>query len=189
MADRARVVVAGIVTSITRKTTKRDERMAFFTIEDRYAEIECLVFPKVLQEYSYTLREDCVIRVEGNLSVREEEHPKILVSRFEELLDNEAMKNRPQPPQEPVSPAKSVAKNASVMPQSVKILYLRVPHLSSAAFLRAKNILDIFEGNVPVSVYDASTKTYHKQQNGFDCTAYTLRELQKILGAENVVPK
>ena len=61
--------------------------------------------------------------------------------------------------------------------------------LSCEKYLRAKNLLEIFEGNVPVSVFDASTKTYHKQQLGFDCTVYTLRELQKILGAENVVPK
>ena len=189
MADRTRVTVAGIITSITRKTTRRDDRMAFFTLEDRYAEIECIVFPKVLQEYGHVLREDCVIRAAGNLSVREEEQPKILISRFEELLDNETMKNRPQAPQATVSAAKNTIKTASMMPQNVKILYLRVPNLASQAFVRAKNILDIFEGSVPVSVFDASTKTYHKQQTGFDCTPYTLQELQKILGAENVVPK
>ena len=109
--------------------------------------------------------------------------------RFEELLDNETMKNRPQAPQANVSAAKNTIKTASMMPQNVKILYLRVPNLASQAFVRAKNILDIFEGSVPVSVFDASTKTYHKQQTGFDCTPYTLQELQKILGAENVVPK
>ena len=189
MADRTRVSVAGIITSITRKTTKRDERMAFFTVEDRYAEIECIVFPKAMQDYGHVLREDCVVRVEGNLSVREEENPKIMVSRIEELYDNETMKNRPQPVQKAPVQAQNSAKAASVMPQNVKILYLRVPDLVSDVFLRAKNLLDIFEGNTPVSVFDASTKTYHKQEMGFDCTPYTLRELQKILGAENVVPK
>jgi len=188
-ADRTRVTVAGIITSITRKTTKRDERMAFFTVEDRYAEIECLAFPKILQEYGHALREDSVVCIEGNLSVREEENPKILVSRFEELYDNETMKNRPQSPQKNESQVQQTVKKVPVMPQSVKILYLRVPDLQSELFRRAKNILDIFEGAVPVSVFDASTKTYHKQEIGFDCTPYTLGELQKILGIENVVPK
>jgi DNA polymerase-3 subunit alpha len=189
LADRARVTAAGIVTSITRKTTKRDERMAFFTLEDRYAEIECIVFPKTLQEYGHVLREDCVVRVVGDLSVREEENPKILVSRLEELFDNETMKNRPQKPQERAPQANTAPKTAPSVPQSVKILYLRVPDLHSERFLRVKTLLDIFEGNVPVSVYDASSKTYHKQQAGFDCTPYTLAELRMILGAENVVPK
>ena len=183
MADRTRVSVAGIITSVTRKTTRRDERMAFFALEDRYAEIECVVFPKVMQEYGHVLREDCVVRVEGNLSVREEEKPKILVSRFEELYDNETMKNRPQV----VSCAKQNSPSSSVLPQNAKILYLRVPDLACRAFLRAKNLLEIFEGALPVSVFDASTKTYHKQTLGFDCTPYTVGELQKILGAENVV--
>ena len=186
MADRTRVTVAGIITAITRKTTKRDERMAFFTLEDRYAEIECIVFPKTLQEYGHALREDCVVRVEGNLSVREEENPKILVSRFEELFDNETVKNRPQ---EPTQKPQNTVKPQRIAPQNVKILYLRVPDLTCEKFLRAKNLLEIFDGTVPVSVFDASAKTYHKQSLGFDCTAYTLRELQKILGEENVVPK
>ena len=186
MEDRTRVTVAGIITSITRKTTKRDERMAFFNLEDRYAEIECIVFPKALQEHGHALREDCVVRVDGNLSVREEEKPKILVSRFEELFDNETMKNRPQVAQ---ASAQTAAKAASVPPANAKILYLRVPDLSCEAFVKAKNLLEIFEGGLPVSIFDASTKTYHKQALGFDLTPYTMRELQKILGTENVVPK
>ena len=185
MADRARVCAAGIVTSITRKTTKRDERMAFFTLEDRYAEIECIAFPKTLQEHGHVLREDCVLRVEGNLSLREEEKPKLLVSRFEELADNEVMKNRPQPVQKNAA----AVKTAAVAPSNAKILYLRVPDLSCELFRRVKNLLEIFDGALPVSIFDASTKTYHKQALGFDLTDYTLRELQKILGAENVVPK
>ena len=66
---------------------------------------------------------------------------------------------------------------------------MRVPDLSCEIFRRTKNLLEIFDGALPVSIFDASTKTYHKQSSGFDLTDYTLRELQKILGAENVVPK
>jgi DNA polymerase-3 subunit alpha len=186
LADRTRVTVAGIITSITRKTTKRDERMAFFSLEDRFAEIECVVFPRTMQDYGHVLREDCVVRVEGTLSIREEENPKILVSRFEELYDNETMKNH-----SPIVKvqAQSDIKKSSASFGSVKILYLRVPSLTDPLFRRAKNLLEIFEGALPVSIFDASTKTYHKQTLGFDCTPYTLGELQKILGTENVVPK
>jgi hypothetical protein len=127
--------------------------------------------------------------VEGNLSVREEENPKIMVSRFEELFDNETLKNHPQTAKDAVPRTPSAAKASPAMPRNVRILYLRVPDLACEAFRRAKNILEIFEGAVPVSIFDASTKTYHKQALGFDCTGYTMRELQKILGEENVVPK
>ena len=105
---------------------------------------------------------------------------------MEELFDNETMKKRPQAP---VKQVPGTQKAASVLPQNAKILYLRVPDLTCKSYLRAKNLLEIFDGTLPVSIFDASTKTYHKQSLGFDCTAYTIGELQKILGAENVVVK
>ena len=54
---------------------------------------------------------------------------------------------------------------------------------------KALNILEIFEGELPVSVYDASTAAYQKLSLGFDCSDYTLNELISILGKENVVLK
>ncbi len=189
LADRSRVCVAGIITAITGKTTKKDERMAFFTLEDHAGEIECIAFPKTLADYGHVLRADNVIMVTGTLSVREDENPKILVGAVEELPDNEhydryeaAQKQagtRQEPPTRPVA----------VAPQNAKILYLRVPNFDCAEWKKAQKILDLFDGALPVSVYDASHKTYHKQTMGFDCTAYTLAELQKILGTENVVLK
>ncbi|MBE6629244.1 MAG: DNA polymerase III subunit alpha [Ruminococcaceae bacterium] len=184
LADRTRVCVAGILTSVTRKTTRKEERMAFFTIEDRYAEIECLVFPKTLNECGHVLREDAVLRVCGTISIKEEENPKILVSTMEELPDNEALAEREK------RSAATAPKPVSTPRQNpIRILYLRVPSMQSPEYQRAKNILEIFDGALPVSVYDASEKVYHKQQLGFDCTPYTLSELKKILGEENVVPK
>ncbi len=183
--DRARVTVAGIVTAIVGKTTKKDERMAFFTLEDRLGEIECIAFPKTLAQFAHVLRNDSVLRVEGTLSVREEEKPKILVAALEELADNEHY----QAPAIRADAPPAAPKTVQSVPQNPRILYLRVPHLESEAWKRAKNMLEIFEGSLPVSVFDAETKTYHKQELGFDYTAYTLQELQKILGVENVVLK
>ncbi len=184
LADRSRVCVAGIITSITAKTTRKEERMAFFTLEDHLGEIECIAFPKTLAEYGHTLRADNVIKVVGNLSIREEESPKILVSAITELDDNQHFVEKK------LSPVQHRPENKSpttVAVEQVKKIYLRVPNLTSSEWLKAKNLLEIFEGGVPVSVYDASQKTYHAQELGFDCTAYTIGELQKLLGVENVV--
>ena len=184
LADRSRVCVAGIITSITAKTTRKEERMAFFTLEDHLGEIECIAFPKTLSEYGHLLRADNVIKVVGNLSIREEENPKILVSALTELADNQHfVEKNPTPAQQKTEKKAPTA----VSPEQVKKIYLRVPALSSPEWQRAKNLLEIFEGSVPVSVYDAAQKTYHEQSLGFDCTAYTVGELQKLLGVENVV--
>ncbi|MBQ7365565.1 MAG: DNA polymerase III subunit alpha, partial [Clostridia bacterium] len=186
LADRAKVTVAGIVTSVTMKTTKKDDRMAFFTLEDRYGEIECLAFPKIYTQFAHILHTDAVLRIEGELSIREEEAPKVLVSRIAELPDNRTL----TAPVERQA-AKPAAKQApvSISPTNAKILYLRVPSLSDEKWRRACNILEIFEGELPVSVYDSSTKSYKRLEGGFDCTAFTVAELVEILGADNVVLK
>ncbi len=89
LPDKTRVTVAGIITTVTQKTTKKDERMAFFTVEDAGGTIECLAFPKVFEHDREIIVADNAVFVEGNLSVREDEAPKILVSTMGLLVDNE----------------------------------------------------------------------------------------------------
>ena len=54
---------------------------------------------------------------------------------------------------------------------------------------KANGYLDIFDGALPVSVYDTSKAAYEKQSVGFDLSPFTLNELIAILGRENVVLK
>jgi hypothetical protein len=63
--------------------------MAFFTVEDSGGTVECLAFPKTLTQYGEIIKTDNAVFVEGNLSVREDESPKILVSAMAALVDNE----------------------------------------------------------------------------------------------------
>ncbi len=89
LPDKTKVTIAGIITSVTHKTTKRDERMAFFTVEDAGGTMECLAFPKVFERDRDIIAADYAVFVEGNLSVREDEAPKILVSVMGLLVDND----------------------------------------------------------------------------------------------------
>ncbi len=88
LPDRAKVKIAGIITGVTVKTTKRDERMAFFTVEDASGIVECLAFPKIYRQDQDLIRADQAVFVEGNLSIREDESPKVLVSLVGLLVDN-----------------------------------------------------------------------------------------------------
>ncbi len=88
LPDKTKVTVAGVITSVTYKTTKREEKMAFFSVEDAGGTIECLAFPKVYARDGEIIRGDYAVYVEGNLSVREEEAPKLLVSTMGLLVDN-----------------------------------------------------------------------------------------------------
>ena len=89
LPDRAKVRIAGVITGVTQKTTKRDERMAFFTLEDAGGSVECIVFPKIYLQNVEIIRTDSAVFAEGNLSVREDETPKVLISLMGPLVDND----------------------------------------------------------------------------------------------------
>ena len=88
-SDRDRVRIAGIITSITVKTTRNNEQMAFFKLEDRYGDIECIAFAKTYREISHELYIDGAVFVEGTVSIRDDDPPKIIVNSLVSLIDNE----------------------------------------------------------------------------------------------------
>ena len=57
---------------------------------DVYGSFECIVFPKVLNEFSPRLQEDNLVAIAGRLSIREDEAPKILMQSVQ-LLDEALM--------------------------------------------------------------------------------------------------
>ncbi len=190
LTDRQAVSVAGIITVLTVKSTKSNEQMAFFTLEDRMGEIECLAFPKVREKFADLILTDAVVRVDGQLSLREDENPKIIISRITELPQNGTAVQTQAQTTEATPKAEKVARPIdAAMIANARVLYLRVPSLSDPICRRARTILEIFDGTLPVSIFDASTKTYHKQEMGFDPTPFTVGELSLILGQENVVLK
>lgn len=83
--DGQRVVVGGIVSSITIKSTRNNEIMEFITIEDVGGSIEALVFPKVYQKYGKLIIEDNVVLIKGRISIREGEQPKLIAEEIKEL--------------------------------------------------------------------------------------------------------
>ena len=68
-------------------------------------------------------------------------------------------------------------------------IYLRVPSLESKEYLKAKNIVDIFEGPVKVIFYDSSSSRYINYSSGIAFSEYIYNELVGLIGKENVVVK
>ena len=62
-----KVTIAGMITSITRKTTKRGDIWAIIAVEDLEASIEVLLFPKAYELVSTVLATDTVVRVKGRV--------------------------------------------------------------------------------------------------------------------------
>lgn len=201
-ADKARVSFAGIVTSVTPKSTKNGDRMAFFTLEDRMGEIECIVFARQYRELSHLLRVENGLFVTGTLSIREDEPPKLLVNLAKELIEDARYRGEDRPKTENALPAEqehvekrgASAEKPSSAPaieglSQARRLFLRVPSLEDLRYRKAKNIVELFEGDFPVYFYDASTKTYSTEALGMERSRYAVEQLRALLGAENVIWK
>ncbi len=90
MDDGAMKTVAGVVTGLSRKYTKRGDLMATFVLEDLGAAIECMVFPKTMLTYGELLAPDAIVVVKGRVDAREDV-PKLMameITRPEIHLDS-----------------------------------------------------------------------------------------------------
>ncbi len=173
-SDKDKVNLVGIVSSVTVKTTKNDDRMAFFKLEDKFGDIECIVFPKKYNELYHEIFIDAALCVEGAVSFKDEDSVKILVNNISPLVENTKFTG--------LKKTKAVTENHAAINQSANTnapsmvsmylsmysvssenktpkveskpaqqnrstpqkLYLRVPDMSGELFSKAKNMVDIF---------------------------------------------
>lgn len=200
--DKARVSVAGMVTSVTLKNTKNGDRMAFFTIEDRMAEIECIAFARQYSEAAHLIHTDSGVFVSGTVSIREDEPPKILVNRIEGLVENarfradkaveqqeEQRDSAPRVTPDGETATGRTAKPSSESVPSPKRLFLRVPNEKSTAFCKALNLTELFDGSFPAYFFFADDKRYETTPHGIALSDYVLTQLRELLGGENVILK
>jgi DNA polymerase-3 subunit alpha len=76
-ADGEVVNVAGVVTGLQRKYTKKGDLMAVFVLEDLQATAEVMVFPRVMAEHGHKLVDDAIVVVKGRIDGRDDV-PKVM---------------------------------------------------------------------------------------------------------------
>ena len=87
-SDGKNVKFAGIVTSVKKKFTKNNTRMAFVTVEDLYGTCQIIVFENCYAQCANLLVEDSIVVVEGRLSIREDDDTSIVAREIRELAEN-----------------------------------------------------------------------------------------------------
>jgi len=89
--DGMSVILAGMLAQLRGKVTKKGGYMGLMVLEDLTGQIEGLIFPKTYEKYDGLFQTDDIVVVEGKLSIREEEKPKVMVDRITPI---EAYKER-----------------------------------------------------------------------------------------------
>jgi len=190
LEDGAKVCVCGIISSVTQKTTRKGDGMAFATLEDRSGSLELVVFSKQYETYRRHIEEDNAVCVTGTVSRREGERGKILVNTAAMLLTDEEFKRRqakPTPAPTPVQQVKQTPVQAQKKAPSV--VYIRVPSKNSEIYKKCENIVEIFEGFTRVSFYFADTKKYADHPHGMVIGEVQIAELCRLAGKDSVVIK
>ncbi len=157
------IKLSGIISSRKNKTTRNNSQMAFITIEDIYGAIEVLVFPKVLTRFSNILKEENVVVIEGKLSIREDEEPKL-------LLEN-------------VTPLEGF----SAIP---KTIFIKIPKKDNKEIEKLREHSKLFYGGVNVCIYIEETRErFNVPENmRLSGTPSCIDELKMLFGEECVKP-
>ncbi len=162
--DGQNVIVGGIVSSVKIKSTRKNDIMAFITLEDELGSIEVLVFPKTYQKCSKFLIEDSIVVIKGRISIREEEEPKLLAETIEPLIKGSAA-------------------------SFIKKIYLRLNEENWQERIESlKPLMDSHHGECPIIIYIRGTKKQFMvpREMWVDPQEELLKVLKDAIGQENV---
>ena len=76
------VTVGGLLTEIRQKITKKNELMAFLTLEDRQGSIEVTVFPRTFQEQREALNGEEKLLIQGRVQLGDGQDAKLIAERI-----------------------------------------------------------------------------------------------------------
>ena len=179
LTDGQNVKLCGIITARKNKTTKSNSQMAFVRIEDLYGGIEVIVFPKVLTQVNNVLREEEAVLVEGRISIREDEEPKLLcekVTLLDGIKDVPAEKNIKETPKF-VAPQKGE-----------KILDIKLGTWDPDVVKMATKLMEMHPGKTAVCFFCADTKKrfFAPEHLRVDENSDVFSKLESVFGKNNV---
>lgn len=179
--DGRQVSFGAMVSKVRKKATKNDQTMAFVDAEDMYGSVNVIVFPKLYEQYSNVLSIGSCFIFTGRVSVKESGDIDIVCDRIDYLP-----KNQPGSEQPSVLTAES-SENEKAQ-RYRKGLYLRVTSMKDEPYIKARRIMDVFDGDTPVIIKETSTgKAFCSPRSTWVMMNDTmLRCLKELLGNDNV---
>ncbi|ARE89144.1 DNA polymerase III subunit alpha [Clostridium formicaceticum] len=158
--DGEKIIVGGMVLEKVTKTTRNNKLMAFIVLEDLLGTMECIIFPNIFSQHMDLIQEGNLIIIEGTLSLKDEENPKILTNTIKPLTKMQTQK-----------------------------LYIKIKEKSDMVLLhKAKNICKKYHGNVPLYIYiEKDNKVLRADRDLWVKLNHDLiQELSQIFGKESV---
>ncbi|MBV9936064.1 MAG: DNA polymerase III subunit alpha, partial [Actinobacteria bacterium] len=154
-------VVGGVITSLSRKYTKRGELMATFVLEDLQSAIEVWVFPKTMLDVGHLLADDAVVCVKGRIDNRDDQ-PKLVCLELK----------RPDLTTDAGPPLR---------------ISLPITQLTDATVNRLKRLLKEHQGPSPVFLHVGEKVLRLAEDFAVDASNGLVGELRVLLGANCIL--
>lgn len=169
--DGQSVSIGGAITDVREITTKNGQKMAFVKVEDRFDEIEAVLFPNSYQQTSGLWERDRVVLIRGKINARGRDgsagEVKVMVENAREIT----------------LPA------AGSAPPDEERLYIRLQDTSDEqTLLTLKETIDRHKGPTEVVLVlgEPPSKQAIKLPGGIDADS-GLTELRELVGKDNLV--
>lgn len=164
LKDGDMLLICAAIASRKNKMTRQNAQMAFLNLEDIYGSVECIVFPKVLSEYSTLLQEDNLVALSCRLSIREDEEPKLLMQTALSL--DEAITAHKEP----------------------KRLYIQLETRNDENLKKVEESLSPYQGDMEVRLFFKDTKKMASVPHRlwFNGTENAVLDLKNLFGEENI---
>lgn len=182
--DGKYVVLAGIMNSVKLKTTRNNTSMAYVTLDDGTGSMELIVFSRTLAACGGYIRPESAVLVRGKINARENEDPKLICDEAAPINEKTAESFRASKAYVPKSDyARDENKH-----NSGKKLFIRLTEQNCAYFDQARAMMNIFDGDTPVIIYDARTgkRSEAVRERWVTPDAKLLSHLSELMGTDNV---
>ena len=175
--DNSHVRIVCTIVKSKMVTTKTNSMMAYTSVEDLTGTMEVIVFPRTLETFRDVLHDNAVVVIEGRLSIREDEPARLVAESIS--------------PIEGYNPARPQANRPNQMRDAARRLYVRLPSRTSPEYAKVVNLLEIFDGDMPVIFYLEDTKQKLAAPRRLYTSGHPLffEELQRIVGEKNIATK
>jgi DNA polymerase-3 subunit alpha len=190
--DGQTVTIGGAISSVREITTKNGQHMAFIGLEDRYGQIEVVLFPQSYQKTAGLWERDKVVFVKGKISSRDKAgnssgEAKLLVDEAREITSQEARDY--QPIGQKLSLLASRPAKAESKMTSERVYVRLLSTQDENTLLSLKQAIDEHTGSTEVVLVLGadSAKQAIKLPGGIDTSNGGIAELQELVGADNVI--
>ena len=161
VADEQIVTIGGMISAVSVKLTKNNQRMAFVTLEDVRGAVEVVVFSRVFEQCHSLLTEGSKIIVTGRANLNDEATGKIIANDIVSFGD--------------------IARIVWIQFKSIDEFHEKETQLY--------RILHLFKGKHCVTIYIGGPQRAKKplpDSESVDASPELLHQLSEVFGAENV---